>query len=507
MLESTGEISLNLLKDDSLLIAYSSLRQRDRIAALAQTENIPVKIIKDPQFYLSPEKLKEKLAAEKIADEQAPFWIKIALWSSKTKTGDREELAFDRNEFPLFDSIADYSAEDSFWLKNLQEAEKTPIVLMHHGALAKGLGNKIKREAGRTLIIVEAAKLEDSLTNAFRKKYTEARLRPYFGNKTAIAFGLLGIFYEKYAEPDFFGANGNIILDETSKNCVEWRRFAAACANLPERPEKENLLRALGDEANTVQWVTSFADEIIFQSAPVDLIGIFKEMTGGFKKVLLQSGALTVNNNFDFIKNILGLNDDWQYVQEKQGSNDWLGSLRLEIPKDFPEPNTEGYFRQCCELLLRLTKELGGGILFVLNSKKTIDAVYSAILQPMRQIGAKLLGIGPSGGAGKTISLFLQNPEKSVLLATSQVLAYLDEFKDKISAIAFQKIPFDPPADPIIAARLARFKNGFNDYSLPRAVIRFREILAELGKDQREKTCWLLDSRLLTKDYGKSFIG
>lgn len=145
-----------------------------------------------------------------------------------------------------------------------------------------------------------------------------------------------------------------------------------------------------------------------------------------------------------------------------------------------------------------------------MSSKKTVEAMYSALLPYTQECNSRLLGVGPSGGAGKSLALFLDKPDSSILLSTNQILPYLHEFEQYIETIVFQKIPFDPPDEPVLSARAAQFDNGFQEYSLPRAIMRFREILNALGKGsiktKSKKVCHLLDSRLLNRGYGNLFI-
>ena len=116
----------------------------------------------------------------------------------------------------------------------------------------------------------------------------------------------------------------------------------------------------------------------------------------------------------------------------------------------------------------------------------------------------KLLAVGLSGGVGKSLALFKQHPSESVLFTTQQVLPYFNEIEALVDTVVFQKLPFDPPDDPILKARGEKFSRPFEEYSLPRAILRFRSILAELSS-YGPKTCWLLDRRLQTREYGKLF--
>ena len=69
------------------------------------------------------------------------------------------------------------------------------------------------------------------------------------------------------------------------------------------------------------------------------------------------------------------------------------------------------------------------------------------------------------------------------------------------------KLPFDVPSDPIIAARSETFDDPFNEYSIPEAILRFRQGFGRLIRTQSDRgVVVVLDRRLLTKRYGQLFL-
>jgi len=69
------------------------------------------------------------------------------------------------------------------------------------------------------------------------------------------------------------------------------------------------------------------------------------------------------------------------------------------------------------------------------------------------------------------------------------------------------KLPFDVPSDPIVAARSETFEDPFSEYSIPEAILRFRQGFGRLIRTQSDRgVVAVLDRRLLTKRYGKMFI-
>ncbi|MBI5413413.1 hypothetical protein HZA42_03650 [Candidatus Peregrinibacteria bacterium] len=500
LLESAYEIPLASLKGEKLILAYSRQKTRADILQGAENANISISELKDPRFYISPKKLSEKIASGEISAEETPLLAKLVLWSSQTETGDRGEITLERTEYAQFDLLADTEKSDGFFKKALVTAQKSDIILTHHYGLANGLCDDF---SSRSLIILDGSELEDNFTGALKKRYTEADLRPIFGEKATILFGFLGIFHDRFSSIDYGGFRGSAMLDKNSRRSMEWQRAISVLENLPDNPKKAELLTAFASQENTTSWVVSFANEVSFTSAPILLAETFKTRTAQFKKILIHSGALSGDGTFGLVRDLFELDSTWHQIKEdfdKASSN-----LNVKIPEKFPEPNSEGYFVRCTKLFIEIMEEKKGRILFLANSKKTVEAMYQALLPELQDRKINLLAVGLSGGVGKSLALFLDDPEHSALLTTNQILPYFHEIEDKLDVIIFQKIPFDPLSDPLISARGKLFENSFEQYSIPRAASKFRELMLELGKGT-PKTCYLLDSRVLSRAYGQLFI-
>ena len=82
---------------------------------------------------------------------------------------------------------------------------------------------------------------------------------------------------------------------------------------------------------------------------------------------------------------------------------------------------------------------------------------------------------------------------------------------DDLKYLIMMKLPFPVPSEAVASARKEKLKengkNPFYDYSLPRAVIRFKQGFGRLIRSKKDKgMITVLDNRLLTKSYGKIFL-
>jgi DNA polymerase-3 subunit epsilon/ATP-dependent DNA helicase DinG len=67
------------------------------------------------------------------------------------------------------------------------------------------------------------------------------------------------------------------------------------------------------------------------------------------------------------------------------------------------------------------------------------------------------------------------------------------------------KLPFDVPSDPIVAARSETFEDAFGEYSLPEAILRFRQGFGRLIRSVRSGVVAIFDKRIISKRYGQMF--
>jgi len=94
-----------------------------------------------------------------------------------------------------------------------------------------------------------------------------------------------------------------------------------------------------------------------------------------------------------------------------------------------------------------------------------------------------------------------------VLLGTRAFWEGVDIPGQALSVLVIVKLPFDVPTDPIIAARSETFDDPFNEYSLPEAILRFRQGFGRLIRTESDRgIVVVLDKRIISKRYGKMFI-
>lgn len=513
MLESPYEPDFSLFKGHKTLFAYSQDLSRNLVRNAAENLNIPIKQYKSPHFYLSPKNLKAALQNPSNEFRYIPFLAKMIVWSHQTETGDREEVSLRREDYSFFNAVCDNDGTDVFYKKALTEATQADWVIAHHGSLWDGSStNEIIAE--RKLVALDSDMLEDSLTNSTRVRVTHNDFAAHFGEKGSLVAGLLGIFYEKQKRAFDAYEGGDVLITANMMETLEWRHLVEAIANLPDHTQKNTLIEAFNfNPEECIAVVSFFAEELSFTRTPLFLGPRFAQGINGATSVLLHGYSLSGNKTFSLTKELFELDSTWQTHIEKAHEFEPLErKLLLTIPDIFPDANAEAFFEESVVLFKKIIEKNKGRCLFVVNSKQVAYAFHSALNDYAQSLGTRILSIGQSGGTGKVMTHFTDDPEHSVLIATTTLLPQVESLMSEMHVVVLNKIPFDPPFNPLFKARGDQFTDGWNEYYLPRALMKFRRMMVMLGygqpranKDTPQNHLVVLDSRLRTKGYGKLF--
>jgi DNA polymerase-3 subunit epsilon/ATP-dependent DNA helicase DinG len=221
--------------------------------------------------------------------------------------------------------------------------------------------------------------------------------------------------------------------------------------------------------------------------------------------VILTSATLAANNDFSYLRGRLNADEADELVL---GSPfDYENSALLYLVNDIPEPaDATNYQRAVERILTRLAKAIQGRTLALFTSYAQLKRTSQAITPTLLQSGIQVYEQGEGASANALLESF-READKAILLGTRAFWEGVDIPGQALSAVAIVKLPFDVPSDPIIAARSETFDDPFNEYSLPEAILRFRQGFGRLIRTQTDRgVVAILDRRILTKRYGRLFI-
>ena len=246
--------------------------------------------------------------------------------------------------------------------------------------------------------------------------------------------------------------------------------------------------------------------EISLHSAPLD-VGqtLRKQLFDQKESVVLTSATLSAQGNFDYARRRLDLpeNSDELLV----GSPfDYRRAALLMIPEDMPQPQTEGYMEGIAQALTNLATDLSGRTMALFTSYSALRTVNNRIRNRLQNQGIEVLAQGVDGSPPQITRRFIENP-KSVLLGTSSFWEGVDFPSGVLRALVITRLPFQVPTDPVVKARSEQYQNAFNEYSIPQAVLRFRQGMGRLIRNKEDSgAIVVLDKRITGRNYGQAFL-
>lgn len=265
------------------------------------------------------------------------------------------------------------------------------------------------------------------------------------------------------------------------------------------------------DFDNYVYWIESIKNKISLHAAPINVGNILKDEL--FKEdvpIIMTSATLSVNNgSFEYFKHRSGAN---KAKELKLGSPfDYKNQVRMYIAKNMPSPDRiTDYADKAAEKIKRYLELTNGSAFVLFTSYGLMNSVYENLEDYFNEKGFNVLRQGTGMPRMQMVSRFKKDIG-SVLFGVDSFWQGIDVQGKALSNVIITKLPFSVPDHPVTEARIEEIQkrggDAFLEYSLPEAVLKFKQGFGRLVRSKRDTgIIAILDSRILTKFYGRQFL-
>ncbi len=260
-----------------------------------------------------------------------------------------------------------------------------------------------------------------------------------------------------------------------------------------------------GDQA--VLWVEAYSSSLQLHRTPLSIAPIFSNQREGTPRSwIFTSATLAVKNDFKHFADQMGLTGEpaktWPspFNYEEQGL--------LYVPTGLPEPNAMGYTDAVVDCALPVIEAAGGRAFFLCTTIRAVNRVAERLRAEFAERGLNFpLFVQGERGRTELLDAF-RSAGNAVLVGSQSFWEGVDVRGEALSLVIIDKLPFSPPDDPVLAARIEVMEkqglNGFMHHQLPEAIINLKQGAGRLIRDVDDRGVLMLcDPRVISKPYGR----
>ena len=521
--------------------------------------SVTTALLKGRANYVCHYHLERALESQHAREVEADL-RRIAGFARVTHSGDKSEcadvpeaarawdLATSTRENCLGQSCPRY--RDCFVMAARREAQAADLVVVNHhlffaDVMLKDEGTAELLPACNTVILDEAHQLPDIATLFFGETLSTVQLlelsRDVRAETLAGAGDMpearqLAAALEKAArdlrlvvpQDGVRVAAASLARERTFSDSLETldsalASLAGALGDLAERSEglarcsarareAQALLERWRDEerADLVRWIEVLGHSLRLNATPLSVAEIFRRQLEGRPRAwIFTSATLAVAGDFSHYSKEMGLHGARTACW---GSPfDYASQAMLCVPKGLPDPNSEEHTRAVVAASLPVIQASRGRAFLLFTTLRAMRLAHRLLREQFDRAGLSYpLMLQGQGSRSELLERF-RALGNAVLVGSASFWEGVDVRGEALSLVIIDKLPFAPPDDPVLAARLDALEragdNPFLDYQLPQAVIALKQGAGRLIRDETDRGVLMIcDPRLFAKPYGRRIL-
>ena len=295
-------------------------------------------------------------------------------------------------------------------------------------------------------------------------------------------------------------------LATVSEIAPDFVKLQERASSLSQRAE--GFLRDI--PSASVRWIDISPQQVRLVESPLDIRDAIREQIEAQPKAwIFTSATLGDDERLSWFTEPAGL--DNATVVRVGSPFDYPSHARLFVPRSFPKPNEPGHPRAVAELAARLALELGGRSFVLTTTLRALQSIGDELRTQLQEceepIEVLLQGSAPKR---QLMQQFLTQP-RAVLVGSQSFWEGIDVPGEALQCVVIDKLPFPPPNDPLVEARVKRLegegRNAFNEYFVAEAAVSLKQGAGRLIRTETDKGLLVVcDPRLASMGYGRRLL-
>ncbi|MCP5230289.1 MAG: ATP-dependent DNA helicase [Candidatus Accumulibacter sp.] len=262
-----------------------------------------------------------------------------------------------------------------------------------------------------------------------------------------------------------------------------------------------------GENADFVRWGETHTHSMQLNATPLVIAEIMQKQMGGHPRAwIFTSATLAVQDDFGHYCAEMGL--DNASAARWESPFDYPRQALLYAPRNLPDPNSQGYCEAVVKAALPLLEASHGRAFFLCTSLRAMRRTHELLSEQLERSGLELPLLLQGERSKNELLERFRRLGNAILIGSQSFWEGVDVRGEALSLVVIDKLPFAPPDDPVLSARIERMRsagrNAFMEYQLPRTVINVKQGAGRLIRDESDRGVLMIcDPRLISKPYGK----
>lgn len=498
--------------------------------------------------------------------EDVGYLREISRFVKTSSTGDKAELARVPESAPVWNLVTSTREncmgaecqyhQDCFVMKARKEAQQADVVVVNHhlffaDVALKDTGVAELLPSANTIIFDEAHQLPETATLFFGETVSTSQVLELCRDVLAegLAHARDGADWPKLIAPVERAARdlrlafpqdlvrmaahqiapSSTFFPALEKLIDEMRAMGEVLAGQAERAETIEQCRARTVELidklaawdaarnkpaedaeggqERVLWLEAYTHSLQLHRTPLSIAPIFSKQREGTPRAwIFTSATLAVKNDFNHYLSQMGLWDERAQAWPSPFDYDKQGLLY--VPENLPQPNSFEYTDAVIDAALPMIEASGGRAFLLCTTIRAVNRAAERLREEFERRGLPFpLMVQGESGRTELLDRF-RAAGNAVLIGSQSFWEGVDVRGEALSLVIIDKLPFSPPDDPVLAARIDALEkkglNGFVHHQLPAAIINLKQGAGRLIRDETDRGVLMIcDPRLISKPYGR----